>query len=477
MSAIPFAISSSPGVKPQESAGRLFNCFAIKNELGARFPVSWRRCAGLREVLNISGFVHLRGAIVVGSTLIAVLDERVFAITKSGVTYTATNLGEFTGTDRLTLAANHNATPDIVAVGSAGAKSLYTNSAPIDFADSDLPQPNSVAEYKNYLMFTTGAGEIWATALNAVTVASNAFTAAPGSLKRGVSFRGEYFAFGDNFIQPYRDAATSPFPLEPSIQGGGVIPRGLVGTHAVAGWEPGWAAQLLWVADDNTVCKLDGYQATPVSNDSVSRDIEAAVKAGDGGLLEADVYMQGAVPIWRLTYPGNWTWEYSLLGNWHERFSYNRTDCRASFTIKAFDRWLSGDRTTGKLLEIDDTYYREAGEPLRMILRSGVAAQFPARFQIPRMDFDITAAVGISTGESPIQTDPKVLIRWSPDGGYTFGNNVPRKLGKQGEASQRVTIQRGPMAGPKGVVFEVEVADPVHCVFNGGQMPVMTLAA
>lgn len=478
MTAIPFPISSSPGVKPQEGAGRLFNCFAIKNEQTARYPVTWRRCAGLREALTVPGFIHLRGAIVVGSTLVAVFDERVFAITKSGVTYSATNLGELTGTGRVTLAKNSNSTPDIVAVTSAGAFNLFVNSAPTDFADSDLPQPNSVAEYKNYFIFTNGSGEIWATGINSVSVASDAFTAAPGPLLRGVSFRGEFFAFGTDFIQPYQDAATAPFPLAPSITGGGVIPRGLVGTHAVAGWEPGWAGEILWTADDSTVRQLVGYEGKVVSNDAVSRDIERAVKAGDGSLLEADVYMQGSVPFWRLTYPGNWTWEYNLQsGNWNEKKSFNRDDNRGSFTVKAFDRWLIGDRATGKLGEIDDAYYREFGEPLPGRGRSGVFAQFPARFQIPRIDLDFTAAVGISTGEDPIQTDPTVLIRWSTDGGYTWSNPVRRKLGKQGVGDQRVTVQRGPMAGPKGVVIEWEVDDPVHVQFHGGQIPVMQRAA
>lgn len=479
MTAIPFAISSSPGVKPQEGAGRLINCFAVKNETGARFPVLWRGCAGLRDVAaGISSHSHLRGAILVGSTLILALNSRAYTVTKSGSVYTAVNQGALAGTDPVTIAKNSAGTPNIVCVSTEGVSNLFTGSAPTSFADADLPQPKSVSEYKNYFIFPIGDGRIFSSSLNGVSISTSAFTTAPGPLHRGVSFRGEFFAFGDTFIQPYRDAGTSPFPLEPSITGGGVIPRGIVGTHAVAGWEPGWSNELIWAGDDYVVYRLDGYTPAPISNDDVSRDIAAAVLAGDGNSLEASVYMQGSYAIWRLTYPGNWTWEYNkTTGNWHQRKSYGRTDCRGSTTIKAFDRWLSGDRTSGKLFQIDETHYREGDDPLRMILRSGVFAAFPSRLAIPRMDFDFTAAVGMAAGENPVQTDPSVLISLSHDGGFSFGNPVARKLGRQGDGNARVTVLRCGVAGPKGVVVELEVADPVHRTFMGGQMATAQRAA
>lgn len=479
MSAIPFPISSAPGVKSQEGSGRLINCFAVKLEQGARSPVKWQRCAGLRELLNITGHSHLRGAILIGSTLLVAMDQRVYSVTESGGTFSAADRGALTGTDRAIIARNRAATANIVAVTNDGVFNLFTGSAPTSFADGDLPAANSVAELKNYLVFSIGDGRIFTTGINDVSVATNAFTTAPGPLVRGVAFRGEYFAFGEQFTQPYTVVDTSPFPMQPSISGGGVIPRGLVGKHAVAGFEPGWAGQLLWVADNNTVVRLDGYNTIPVSTDDVTRNIAAAVLAGDGALLEASVYMQGAHAIWRLTYPGHWTWEHNLTtGNWHERSSYNIDDCRGSVTFHAFDRWMSGDRETGKLFEIDDTYYREADDPLRFILRSGAVAGFPARLGCPRLDFDFTAAVGMASGEDPVQTDPTVLIRWSHDGGYTWGNPVARQLGAQGVGGQTVTVLRGPTSrGGKGLVFEVEVADPVHTAFLGGQAAIQQRAA
>ncbi len=474
MTAIPFPISSAPGVKPQEGSGRLINCFAEKNEQGARFPVKWRRCAGLRELMDADTDIHLRGAVAVGGTLITVFNDVAYAVDNS---FTATSLGFVNGSGRVTIAVNNADTPNIVSVSTEGVMNLFTDATPTDFADADLPPPLSVSALDGYFLFVHGDGRITASELNSVDVATNSFTTMqqrPGGGLRGVAFRGEFFAFGPSGCEVYRDKGASPFPLEFFT----FIPRGIIGTHAVAGWEEGWSNDLIWVGDDCVVYQLNGYNPTPISNDDVTRAIINAVAGGFGALLEASVYMQGKHAIWRLSLPGVWTWEYNkTTQNWHERRSYNGTAARGSTTIKAFDRWLSGDRLTGKLFEIVEDYYYEGDEPLRYILRSGAAAISPSRMAVVRMDFDFTAGVGSASGTDPIETDPSVLVRWSGDGGFSFGNAVTRKLGQQGKGNNRVTVLRGPATGPKGLVVEVEVDDPVHVGFLGGDMVVETRAS
>lgn len=468
MAAIVFPTSSAPGAEPQEGSGRLVNCRAVKTEQGSRAPILYKRPAGLREILNITGHSHFRGGIQIGSTLIAVLDERVYAVTLSGTTFSAVNLGALSGSDTVTVARNNANPPQIVTVCDAGTFNLFTASAPTSFADGDLPAVNSVAGLNGYLVFTTASGQIWATGLNAVTVASDAFTNAqvkPDGLRRGVAFRGEYFAFGDDSIQVYDETGDSPFPL---VYKKITIPRGICGTNAVAGWEDGWANELVWVGEDNIVYKLDGYTPTPISNADVVRAISTAA---DRTLIEATVYMDGVDAIVCITSPGEWTWEYNkTTDRWNERSSYGRDDWRARGSVKAFDRWIVGDDTTGKLASVDPTYRREYGDPLIWDLISGDNASFPARIKIPRMDLDFTAGTGNAAGEDPIETDPVVLIRWSLNGGRDWGNEVRRKLGKQGEGNQLVTVNRMGMTKAKGVRVWLRVSDPIHIGFLGGQL-------
>jgi hypothetical protein len=467
MADIVFPTSSAPGAQPQEGSGRMINCMAVKSEQGSRAPILYKRPAGLREILNITGHSHYRGGIQIGSTLIVVLDERVYAVTVSGVTFSATNLGALSGSDTVTIARNNAATPQIVAVCEAGMFNLFTNSAPTSFADGDLPSSNSVAGLNGYLIFTTASGQIWATGLNAVTVASDAFTNAqvkPDGLRRGVAFRGEFFAMGDDSIQVFDETGDSPFPL---VYKKITIPRGICGTNAVAGWEDGWANELLWVGEDNIVYKLDGYTPTPVSNDDVVRAISTAT---DRTLIEASVHMDGQNAIFSITSPGEWTWHYNkTTDRWHERMSYGRDDWRARGSIKAFDRWICGDDTTGLLFSIDPTFRKEENDPLIWHLESGDNAAFPARIKIPRIDLDFTAGTGNSAGEDPIETDPVVMISISLNGGGDWGNEVTRKLGKQGERKRLVTLNRAGMTKAKGFRTKLRISDPVHVGFLGGK--------
>ena len=99
MAAIVFPISSAPGVQAQEGSGRIINGYASKQEQGSRSPFKWSSSAGLLELLDITGHTHCRGFIFVGSTLVVVLGERVYAVTLSGTVFSAVNLGELVGTD------------------------------------------------------------------------------------------------------------------------------------------------------------------------------------------------------------------------------------------------------------------------------------------------------------------------------------------------------------------------------------------
>jgi hypothetical protein len=471
MPAIPFPASSAPGSKPQESGGRIVNGFIDKADGAARNKVIFRRSPGLTELFTISGHSHFRGGVYTSNTFIVVLDTRVYTVTESAGVYTAVNQGALAGTDPVTIAVNNAGTPNIVCVSTEGVFNLFTGSAPSNFADADLPQPNSVSMLDGYFIFTIGDGRIFATGVNNVSIATNSFTTEQGlTLRRGFVWKGEFYAMGDKWTGVYKDAATSPFPLERLF----TIPRGIIGTHAIAGHEEGFGQSPIWVGEDGITYRLNGYTPEAIHHHDVEHDIE---NCADKSALEASVYMHSGHPFWVLTSPGEWTWELNLTTmEWTQRKSFGRDDWRASRSVFAFERWVVGDRTTGKFSLLSEHVYKEYTDPLVWELQSGCAANFPQRMKIPRADFDFTAAVGSASGEDPIQVDPVVLISWSLDGGHTFGNPVQRKLGKQGEGGKLVSILRLGTTKGKGIVFKLQVSDPVHVGFMGGQMAVEGLA-
>lgn len=465
MADIVFPTSSSRGPRPQEGGGRLINAYAEKAPAGAASKIIWRRSPGLTQIAETLSHSHTRGFLDCGgTTVIVIFDERAYALTESASVFALTNLGALAGSLPVTMARNNNASPQQVAVTENGAFNVFTGSAPTAFADVDLPVPNSVSFLDGYFLFTIGDGRIFATDLNSVSVSALSFTTEQGlQLRRGVVYAGRFYAFGDKWTGIYKNAGTSPFPLSREVQ----MPRGIVGTHAIAGWEQGWANELAWAGDDFIPYRTKGYQETPMPHDDVSRDIQDAVLAGDGNLLEAHVYMHGSHAFWSLTYPGHWTWEVNLTtGEWNERLSYGQGDWRARRSVKAFNRWIVGDDDSGKLFSVSGTEYREGDNPLIWHVESGIMAGFPARLAIPRADFAITAGVGSSASVA----DPQVQISWSLDGGATYGNPVLRSLGAEGDARSHPYVTRGGLSKGQGVRYRLRVSDAVHVGFAGGQL-------
>jgi len=409
--------------------------------------------------VNGSG-IHTRGFLDTGSLAIWIVNERVLTFNS---VFTISDVGGLSGTDPVTLAKNNKTTPDLVVVSGDGCFNLFTGSPPTAFADADLPgSPTSVCDFDGYFVWSFGDGRIFASDLNSVNVNALSFTTEQGLfVRRVVAYSGRLYAFGNKWTGVYRDAGTVPFPFAREV----TIPRGIVGTHAIAGWEAGWANQLLWAGDDFIVYRLDGYTPVPVSNDDVSRSIQQAVLDGKRDLIEAFVYMYGRSAIWVLTCHEEWTWEFNLsTGEWNERKTHERSNWKGMKSLRMFDRWLIGDEYSGELYQISGTYFLEGIDPLIWQVESGVMHNFPRGIAIPRASFHISTGVGTFPGVA----DPKILISWSLDGGYTYGLPVTRKLGGPGQTRSHPYVLSCGISKGQGVRYRLLVSDPVHVGLMGG---------
>jgi len=448
-------------MRPQESGGRLVNCFADKAPKGAPSDIIYRRSPGLRRLVSI-GNNHTRGFLNAGTQALWIKDDFVYQVNDN---FSVGNNGALAGTKPVTTAKNNAGTPGMVVVTENGCFKLSLSGIPVDIAEPGLPPgPTSVCDYNGYFVWSYPDGKIFASNLNSFTVASNSFAVEQGLfVRRVVRFAGRLFAFGDQWTGVYRDVGSVPFPFSREV----TIPRGIIGTFAIAGWETGWANELVWAGDDFIVYKLQGYTPIPVSNDSVSRDIAKSALDGVGGAIEASVYMYGRHAFWTLTSPGRWTWEYNITtGEWNERKSYLQSSWRGRQSLRIFNRFLIGDATTNELYEITGQYFKESNDPLIFSAESGVAAGFPEGMVIPRADFAITTGVG----QVGIDSDPTVAISWSLDGGHNYGFPVHRNLGNEGETRSHPFILNCGLSTGQGIRFLLEVADPIHVGLSGGKI-------
>jgi hypothetical protein len=468
-SAVPFPLSSSPGASPQESAGRLVNAYAEPLGDTAQAKQTWRRSAGITPFAT-TGQTGYRGALLVGNLLYVAESGTLITSDLNGVIAT---VGALAGTLPVTMARNNlNPTPQIAIVTENGA--FYTNgsAAPVSWPDSNLPVPNSVAFQDGYFHFTIANGEVFASGLNATSVNSTSFVTiqsrTASTLLRGVPYKGMMFFFCTSFCEVWNDTA-NPSPAYPysRLQ---VIDRGLIGPNAIAGYQDGFG-QLLWVGDDGGVYFFDS-SLTP--NKCSPPDLDRLIAAvPDKTTLIAGCYVSGAHSFWTLSSP-TWTWEFNLgTQKWNERESYqpgnNTTGAfslwRGQGGTFAFGKWIVGDQQTGNLGYIDLTNQQEFGQPVRMRIISGPVTDFPNRLRIARGDFNFVPGVGIVSGLNPTQTNPKVEISISNDGGVTWSNPLLRALGTQANGLQRVWVTNMGQSSAQGDRWRLDISDPVYSAF------------
>jgi len=460
---VPFPLSTAPGSRPQESAGRILNAYVEPLTDGAPSGRKYVRAPGLRNfgTTSRSGY---RGSIEIAGILYSAFNGQMEKHTSVGGA--STNVGALNGTKKGFFARNNAVTPDQVFCDPDGNIAVFTSSSVTNsYPDPDLPAVNSVCSIDGYLVFTTGNGRAYATDLNSTSVNALSFGTAeskPDGLVRCIPYAGQLWLFGGFTTEVWADVGTIPFPFQRSV----VIPRGLAGPYCIAGQEDAFGRALVWIGDDSAVYQLNGYTPDKISSPDIDALIEAVT---DKTQLEVSVYISrghGMVQISSTT----WTWVLDLnTSKWSERNSYGLTRSRIIGGINAFgSKWLCGDSQTGNIQEITSAVFSEVLSPFRMRLESGAVEKFPTGARIGRADFSFVTGVGQASGTDPIQTNPTVEISWSDDGGQTWSAPIQRKLGRQSETRDLVSLVACTgRSSWNGRRWRIDVADPVYVGFLG----------
>jgi len=465
---IPFPTSTAPSLNPTENGGRLINCYAEKAPAGSRSKVLYRRAPGLRPYFSVGSDLY-RGSLLVGSILYIVNGATAYTAALTGGTIVTTALaGTVPGIGPVLMAHNTRIpTNQILLVHSDGVATIEGNTVS-EFSDPDLPAVSSLTYLDGFFVLTSADGRAYASGVNDTTFATFDYAtaeAAPDGLVRAVAFGRDLLLMGETTVELWSNTGNpEAFPFTR----GPVIPVGLKGPYAVGGFEYGFPQPLCWVGSDNRVYRLVGYSPEPISTPQLERMIEAVA---DPLAIEGSVYVTAGHACFVLTSP-SWTWVYDFItGEWHERQSYGASRWRAHGGVYAFGAWLTFDRVSNTVFQVHDRERRENGQPLVMELRSNQVHRLPGRFVVNRASFDFVTGVGRDQGQAPIETDPKVSISWSDDGGRIFGNALLRRLGSQGEIVP-IDIFRCGLTGRNGRQWRLQISDPVEVVFLGGAMDI-----
>jgi hypothetical protein len=433
---IPFPISSFPGADPQESAGRLINCYAEK--LGDGGPAQWirRRSPGLSQHAAI-GQTGYRGGLIVNNLSYECFANNASTVDASGA---VVSIGNFPGTKKVSIARNQASNPDVVAVDVdngayiLGGASLVGGVPTVYNGGGNLPVPNSICFQDGYFFFTIAAGQVYATALNSLTMNALTFITvqakADVTLLRGIAYSGILLLFTTGSCELWQDAAIAApaFPYSRI----GVLEFGLIQPAAIAGWETGFS-ELMWVAQDFSVRWMTPGSLSPVevSPPDLNRLIEAQVRSGN--TLEAGCYSFGGKKFWHLSSPA-WTWEFNLeTKKWNERWSLNQSTgsygrWRGTGGHPAFGKWLIGDEQSTNLLWVDVANYTENGAVQLYRIESGPVKNFPSQIRVARADFDFNMGVGIAVANFTMKVSGAVsgnggVVRLTVDNTAQIQNN------------------------------------------------------
>lgn len=207
--------------------------------------------------------------------------------------------------------------------------------------------------------------------------------------------------------------------------------------------------------------------ASPTAISSYAFDTALAKYLRTSRIDNAEVvtYQQGGHTFANVTLPSpNATWSVDVeTQSWTERGTWNSV--RGDFDawpvrthVQAFGKHLIGDRTTGKISEMDTAYSTEIDgvTGIKRLRRAPALINEHKRIPIDRFEILLDVGLGLASGQG---SDPLVMMRFSPDAGRTWGNERIGSSGRMGAYGKRVYWTRfGASSAP---TFEVSSTDPV----------------
>ena len=476
---------------------RCVNLFAEIVPEAGKEPAFLQRCPGLQFVREV-GTGPIRGlwtfkgyAYVVSGTELYKLDS----------SYNITFLGTVSGTGAVSMA--DNGTQLFIACN--GPSYIYNavTNAFAQITDPDFPGADVVGFLDSYFVFIEpDSQKVWVTQLlDGLSIDPLDFASVEGSpdnLTSMIVDHREVWLFGSNSVEVWVNAGLSDFPLQ-RVQGA-FNEIGCLATHSVAKLDNG----IFWLGADSRgngiVYRAEGYNGKRVSTHAVEWQIQSYGNITDA---IAYTYQQDGHSFYVLTFPtADKTWVYDVsTGAWHERagfadgqFTRHRSNCQMNFNNEIF----VGDYENGNLYTFDPTVYSDNGQ-IQKWLRSWRALPTGQnnlkRTAHHTLQLDCETGVGLAgvfgvllaesgdiltteSGEAidlesstDAGVDPRVMLRWSDDGGHTWSNEHWAPLGKVGEYSQRVFWRRlGMTLKLRDRVYEVSGTDPVKIAIMGAEL-------
>ena len=442
---IPFVAQSYQARSLPASSQRLINWYmeAVPEFESDQFPV--HSAAGLKLRNTLSG--PIRGLHVMKSVLYAVAGGSLHKVPESGPTEF---LGAISGVDPVSMA--NNGTQIVIVHDLKG--SVFDGTDVLPITDPDFPGASSVTFQDGFFIFTRpDSGQFFLSALfDAFNYDALDFATAEGSPDNAVmvlSDHRELWVFGDDTTEVFFNSGAA-FPFERQA----FIEQGIGATRGATKLDN----SIIAYGDDGVVYRYQNLTPVRLSNHFVEESIRGYA---DKESLNVFTYvLDGHKCVVFAWDEGCWVIDLTT-GLWHERASkdsngFDLNRWRACCGVRAYKRNLVGDFENGNIYELDLETADENGTAIKRRAVSAKVGDSVVTQFMGSLEMVTETGVGLTTGQG---INPKIMLRWSDDGGRTWGNEHWRDLGKQGNYDQRVRWDR--LGSFESRVFEAVVSDPV----------------
>ena len=287
---------------------------------------------------------------------------------------------------------------------------------------------------------------------------------APDNIVTHLTDHRQLWVLGDSTIQIFENTGNADFPLEAS--GTAFIEVGCAAAASAARFDN----SVVWLGKDENgqgiVWRAANYNPTRMSDHGLEFAMQSYPRIDDA---RAFTYQQDGHTFYVLTFPtADATWHYdAATGTWAERawletgsgkLHRHRANCHAAFNGQN----IVGDWENGILYALDLNAFTDDGSTI-LSLRAAPTLENEQRYLFfSALQVDIEAGVGTPTGQGQM---PKMMLRYSDDGGHTWSNRREATMGKIGQYGARAKWNR--LGRGRNRVFEVSVTDPVKRVILG----------
>ena len=284
------------------------------------------------------------------------------------------------------------------------------------------------------------------------------------------AFHREMWILKQKSVEVWDNAGLSPFAFQRNT--GVFIETGCIAPYSVA--RAGEA--LLWLTNNDQgqglVVMAEGYVPIPVSTHAIDYEIRQLPTITDAF---AYVHQEEGHVFYVLTFPtGNLTLALDVPNRmWHRRAAFENGVLNRHWGsgFAAFNnRNVIGDYQSGNLYAYDLNTLLDNGTQRKWVRTWRALAkpsEDPVTFHSLRIDME-TGASSVPSG-----TSPKVMLRWSDDGGHTWSNYRTMSSGPIGQTALRVKTNRmGSTRRNSGLdrIFELSSTDAIKVSLIGAEL-------